>query len=110
MLDAWLAVKILGLHWVADFVMQTDAVAKAKSSSNLALTKHILIYAAPFALLFGWKYAVVNAAAHWVTDWASSRMTTKLYLAGDRHNFFVVIGLDQLAHAAVLLKTAEVML
>jgi hypothetical protein len=32
-------------HWVGDFVLQSDAVARGKSKSNVVLTDHVAIYA-----------------------------------------------------------------
>lgn len=95
---------LIWAHTFADFIMQTDRMAINKSSSNEWLTKHILTYTAcllPFGLLF----ASVNGAAHFVIDYFTSRMTTKLYKEGKRHNFFAVIGIDQALHITVLFVT-----
>ena len=99
---------IIWVHWIADFVAQTNWMAKGKSSSNLTLTAHIVAYSL-FLLVFGPKYAVVNGVLHWITDYFSSRQTKKLWEKGDVHNFFVVIGLDQAIHLTTLLVTIPLM-
>lgn len=112
-LPLWLALAILLAHFVGDFLFQSDRVATGKSKSWLVLTEHVVCYAVAF-LPFTWTYRIetwiqwfaLNMAAHFLTDAVTSRWTSRLYLAGKRHWFFVVIGLDQLIHAATLLTTA----
>jgi hypothetical protein len=97
---------LLSVHFVADFVLQTDWMALNKSTRWWPLTVHILVYSAcliPFGLLF----ALVNGCAHFVTDAVSSRATSYLWGLKKRHLFFVVIGLDQLAHYAILFWTYQ---
>lgn len=56
-------------------------------------------------LFHGWMvlaWGLFNGLAHWLTDFVSSRITKKLWELKDYHNFFVVIGLDQLCHYVVL--------
>ena len=97
-------IALVWLHFIADFVFQTDKMAMNKSTSNLWLGLHVLIYTIPF-LLFGWKFALVNGVCHFITDWFTSRATSKLWKAGERHWFFVVIGADQAIHTTTLLLT-----
>lgn len=95
---------IIWMHFVSDFIFQTDQMAMNKSRSNKWLTIHIAAYSAPW-LILGWKYALINGAAHWVTDWISSRITSKLWQKQARHWFFVVIGADQAIHMTILFLT-----
>jgi hypothetical protein len=95
---------IVWMHFVADFLFQTDQMAINKSKSNKWLTIHIVCYIAIF-FVFGWKYAIVNAIGHWITDWCSSRLTSYLWKKEQRHWFFVVIGLDQAIHLTTLILT-----
>jgi len=95
---------VIWLHFLADFCLQTDAMAKNKSTSLNWLTFHVVVYAIPF-LLLGVKYALVNACAHWIVDFFTSRMTKGLWGAGRVRLFFVVIGFDQALHLTILYAT-----
>ena len=113
---------ILFWHWVADFLAQTREMAINKSTSNYWLTRHIIAYgnhllygSIPLLVLGLWVgqnfalgiliYIIVNMVLHWVTDYFTSRWTSKLWKKQDIHNFFIVIGLDQFIHVLCLLLT-----
>lgn len=95
---------LIWVHWLADFVFQTDKMATNKSTSWAWLSSHVLTYTV-FLIPFGIRFALINGAAHFVTDACTSRITSYLWKKNDRHNFFVVIGIDQAAHLTVLLLT-----
>lgn len=95
---------VLVLHWIADFICQTDSMAKNKSSSNKALLSHIAVYTLVMCLV-GFKFALLNGVIHFAVDYCTSRVTKKLWAKQDVHNFFVVIGLDQLIHTITLITT-----
>jgi hypothetical protein len=103
---------LLFAHWVADFVLQSDKMALNKSKSNRALSLHVAVYtfammgaAIPLGIILGLPYwtpmlsvwLLINAAAHFVTDYITSRITSRLY-ENHRHYFYVMIGFDQLIH------------
>lgn len=114
---------IIWAHFVADFMLQNDKMAQNKSTSNIWLTNHIIVYSAamlgimaPFVyfmdsatshiqLLWLLVWVTINGALHWITDWCSSRATSYLWQKGDRHNFFVVIGADQAIHLSTMVVT-----
>jgi hypothetical protein len=107
---------VMAAHWVADFVLQFDRMAKNKSSSLLALTAHVAVYTivlvlvAPFAMsgcssLQWTEWVLLNAVLHWVIDYFTSRASAPLFKAGDVHFGFVVVGADQFMHLACLVLT-----
>jgi hypothetical protein len=104
---------LLVCHWIADFVLQSDWQASNKSKSNVALSRHVLIYTGCLgvvaALLFGpgpfWLLFVLgNGILHFSTDYFTSRWSSRLF-GNDWHTFFVVIGFDQLIHQLTLAAT-----
>lgn len=105
---------LLVAHFIGDFVLQTNEMAKGKSSSNRCLLYHVTVYLLPFIALIMLipippLFLVVNGVAHFATDYVSSRMTKRLWAEGKVHEFFVVIGADQLVHALTLIWTYYVM-
>lgn len=106
----------LALHWVFDFVCQTDKMAQNKSKSNYWLTIHVAVYSVGLLwmaflvdlsskqILWFW---LANSALHWGTDWCTSRFNSYLWRTEQRHWFFVSIGFDQLLHYATLLLTYD---
>lgn len=112
----WVFLGLLGAHWVGDFVLQTHWQATNKSKRWDALAAHVATYTAtllasalvlmPLRMALG--FVAVNGALHFATDAVSSRATSRLYARGDWHNFFVIIGADQLIHQATLAATLAV--
>ena len=97
-------VALIWMHFVSDFVLQTDKMAMNKSKSNKWLGIHVLVYSFPF-LFFGWKFALVTLAFHFVTDYFTSRGTSYLWKKEMRHWFFTLIGFDQAIHLTTLFFT-----
>lgn len=110
----WQFVALLAIHWVADFVVQTHWQASNKSKQWDALLRHVttytLVLGAGAFLLFDnlWVplgFTLCNGVLHLGTDYFTSRWSSRLYAKQDWHNFFVVIGLDQLIHQITLAAT-----
>jgi len=112
-------------HFIGDFVLQSDWMALHKSKRNEVLTIHALVYSLCF-LAWGWKFWLLTFYSHWLTDYVTSRVTSKLWFMkqpwprsapelwetltqNTRHWFFVVIGADQLIHMATLATTLWVL-
>jgi hypothetical protein len=109
--------SLLAVHWVADFVLQTHWQASNKSKRMDALCRHVgsytavlalgsaFIFPAQIATAWGAAFVMANGGLHLATDYYTSRWSSALYAKQDWHNFFVVIGLDQLIHQATLAAT-----
>ena len=112
MISAWFLI-FLFTHWVADFVFQTRWQAENKSKDLVALTNHVFVYTAilfiPAVFALPTKavllFVLANGFLHWCTDYVTSRITSKLYAKKDYHNFFVVVGFDQLIHQMTIAVT-----
>lgn len=130
--------SLLFAHLVGDFFLQTDWMALNKSKKWEALTLHALVYTltiltvVAYETAFWWRllliYGVVTFVTHYITDWVTSRLTSKLWFfkpvgihynaggnryecwipsGGNRHWFFVMIGVDQFIHFVTLTYTLQ---
>ncbi len=110
-------IAILLIHWIADFVLQTDKQAKGKSKNWGDLLGHTITYSAcwiPFAFFrFGYSsvgflaFPIITFIAHTTTDYFTSRLNSKLLAKGDTHHFFVSVGFDQVLHYVQLILTYQ---
>ena len=97
-------ILILLTHWVFDFVLQTDEMALEKGKNFWTLVNHSIVYSLGFLVVFGGREMFfILLVSHIIIDGISSRVAGYFYKIGDRHNFFVVIGLDQVLHYIVLI-------
>lgn len=119
------ATAMMFVHWVADFVCQSDEMVKGKSSSIAALSKHILSYAVVFTVgtfitalaldgkghseqLFKegfatfWAFVFINVGSHFFIDFITSRASKLEFERGNTGTAFKIIGFDQFLHIAIM--------
>jgi len=113
----WTFLYLILVHWVADFVLQSRKMGENKSHDNFWLTAHVIVYSLATILLWIgffvltnvpmtsetiWKSYIVIFITHWITDYTTSKITSKF--ANDKrwYGFFTTIGLDQVLHYAQL--------
>ena len=104
------------LHFLADFVLQPDWVAKGKSINIFCLTYHVLVHSIVFflgLLPFNQENALMfmlsNCIIHFIVDYFTSKINSKLYKSGNNHNFFIGIGADQYIHAVTIILTSQLL-
>jgi hypothetical protein len=120
--------SILIIHWVGDFVLQTDKQAKGKSKNLSDLLSHTFTYTfcwfiflALFSIInnhvtnlppsyygLDWRillFLPITFVAHTITDYFTSRLNSKLWAEGKVHSFFVSVGFDQILHYLQLFLT-----
>ncbi len=126
MIDIKIVFAILFIHWIADFVLQTDKQAKGKSKNWGDLLSHTGVYSTVWAfaslfiigytdntltanqyIVYSLLFAGITFVAHTVTDYFTSRLNSKLYAANKVHYFFVSIGFDQILHYVQLFLTYQ---
>ena len=91
-LPVWLACWLLFLHWVGDYVLQSNDLALRKADDAIALIHHVVIVALALFVgvlplgvmgLVGWNLLVqfvgVNYVAHLVTDYLTSKVNKWLW-------------------------------
>lgn len=126
----WLGDFVFQTHWQASNKSKSQEALLAHVgtySIALIIGTQLIFLPDPKALLF---FAAVNVTAHYVTDFVTSRITSRLFtrqfqiltIRGPTaeisegphliatkdftlHNFFVVVGIDQLIHQATLAMT-----
>jgi len=108
---------ILICHWLADFFFQTDEMAKGKSTDNDCLAAQVGVYSLGLlaVVLLNhaiWEHAgiavawlVINTVAHFFTDWVTSRASSSMWKDSRIHDFFTIIGFDQMLHYLTLIGT-----
>jgi hypothetical protein len=106
---------LAAIHFVADFLLQSDWMAVNKSKSWSALAAHIYVYSCTFLLCLlrlthlsaplVINFVMIAGVCHYVTDALTSRITSYLWAKEERHWFFVTIGFDQLLHTIQLVLT-----
>lgn len=115
----WEFCALLAVHYVADFMVQTDWQARNKSQRLDALGIHVLTYTVCFAavsfLLFGWstnvvKFILLNGGCHFVTDYFTARASSVFFRQQpmDFRHGMMVVGADQLVHQMTIAVTIAI--
>lgn len=113
-IDFYTLFLILILHFIGDFILQSDKQSKLKSTDNKQLACHVLTYTITFfsfmwlvsrSFKFAFIFSVITFVLHFITDYFTSKVVKKLYDKDEIHDMFVVIGLDQLIHYITLIIT-----
>lgn len=117
MIEIKIVLGILLMHFIADFLCQTDYMAVNKSKSNKALLLHTSTYSVLMLIgvaimlpveimgIGAVKFAAITLIVHTVQDYITSRVNSKLWADKKVHWFFVSIGFDQLLHYTQLILT-----
>lgn len=120
---------VILVHWFADFVLQTHEEATNKSTSLKWLVSHtskysivwsyaMIIYTfpmwlwnegnpntIPYFLTFMIGLPLITFILHTLTDYYTSKLTSRLWKEGRVHDFFVAVGFDQVLHYIQLFGT-----
>lgn len=126
MINITIVTAVLFIHWVADFLCQTDKMAQGKSKNWTDLLSHTGVYS--FIWFFGailifseyhktpyygfsfniytvLLFTLITFICHTITDYFTSRLNSKLWEEKKVHWFFVSVGWDQFLHFTQLLLT-----
>ncbi len=117
-MNLWHFVAVLAVHWAGDFLAQSHWMSVNKSKRWDALLLHVAVYTIILyigSIIVFWGsnkvpelvllFVVVNGFLHFWTDLVSSQVTALLWEKKRVHDFFVVVGFDQLVHQATLAAT-----
>ena len=90
----------LFIHWIADFVLQSDEMAMKKSTESRWLLLHCVVYGVFMcaAANFNWQFGLFMFLTHALIDGVSSQVNKYLWEKKEVHYFFVSIGFDQWLH------------
>lgn len=121
MIGTGIVIWILFIHWIADFVFQSDKMAKNKSKNIYWLLNHTVTYSVIFMFMitFVWVgspsaidavvksilFAAITFGCHSIVDYITSRINSSLWAKNNIHMFFVSIGFDQFIHFVQLILT-----
>lgn len=107
-------VFLLTIHFFADFGLQTNKQAEMKSKSNLYLFYHVSVYSLCwFISMYSFSgdiigsliFSVITFITHGMTDYVTSRISSRFFEQEDKHSGYVVMGFDQLVHYIQLMLT-----
>lgn len=84
--------ELLACHFIGDYVLQIDFLAKTKGENWWHLLAHCVLYSVPFAILFGidWRIALI-IITHIVIDALKARYKKINYLT-DQVLHLIILG------------------
>jgi hypothetical protein len=110
---------LLLIHWVADFVMQTDKQAQGKANNFTDLVSHTLNYSlilwvgvmvlSKFDVWNCFYFFIITFIAHTFTDFFTSKINKSYWKRGKSHQFFVSVNFDQWLHYVQLFVTYKLL-
>lgn len=95
---------LIWLHFIGDFLFQSNWMALNKSNNIIALSYHCAFYAIPF-MVISLEYALLMGMLHFPVDFITSKITSRYYK--NQRIFFLVIGFDQAVHMTILIMAYE---
>jgi hypothetical protein len=107
-MTSWLIIYVLFVHFVSDYVFQSNSIIEYKSKHWVWLMIHVLSYISiltvgiligslffKYNLGFIWKFLLININAHWITEYFTSRRIEKYRKKSKTRNMMLLIGLEQ---------------
>lgn len=117
------ALIIVVIHFISDFIFQDETWAVGKSKSFKMLIEHTIAYSTIWHIIINifiilgllnvsfYFFAPITFLFHTITDYFTSKVTSKLHSEGKfgssipNLGFFSMIGFDQVLHYAQLFLT-----
>lgn len=124
MISTILVAQLLLVHFISDFLLQSDWMAQNKSKNTDILFIYCTVYGLPFLVFLNLHFVAFLILVHYIVDFITSRITAPMFKkwydyqvikikgkltaeqesdAPSLHYFFVVIGFDQWLHFVTLL-------
>jgi len=105
-------IVILIGHWIGDYVLQTNIIAKDKSRSFKWLLIHVALYTVVISICavtvlqpeIWFRFIAINGVLHLITDFFTSRLASNFH--SNKRVYFVILGFDQMVHSITLLTSA----
>ena len=80
-------------HFIGDYVLQIDFLAKTKGTNWYHLFIHSVLYSLPFYLIFGMQYIPLLVGMHFVVDVMKARYHLIGYVTDQVLHFLILVPL-----------------
>ncbi len=118
----FILIHFLLIHYLADFVLQTNDQAMNKGVGNKLFNKWLFYHVSTYTLIwfisllslqgiYGLSvtdcliFSIITFISHYITDWITSRIGKVFWDKKDLHNGFAMVGIDQIFHYLQLYYT-----